>query len=344
MRRGLWLCAAAAAALGCGGDSAGPRPGTLFATPLLGTLNQTFFYLNYVDETPGGGLRDYNCGPKTYDGHLGTDITLPSFAVMDAGVSVVAAAPGTVVATHDDEFDRQKSWTPGAVWNFVTIRHADDVQTIYGHLKAGSILVNTGQALQAGTVLGQVGSSGRSDIPHLHFEVQGPNEDVLDPWAGGCGASESRWSAQLPYQNAFSLVGSGLTNETLTLDRAKDPPPQVETFSTTDARVTLWVELVNVPAGTPAEFRLIRPDDTHYATYQFTHSSFYSLSWWWAWFAISGSLTEPGTWRMQYWQNGARLAERSFVLVVSPLARAAPAPAASARAGFDGGGVGKPRP
>ena len=308
------------AALGACGDSGGPGGGTRFADPLSGTLNTTYFYLNYVDEADGTSIQDYTCGPKTYDGHQGTDITLPSFAVMDAGVAVRAVAAGEVVATHDGEFDRQKSWVPGAVWNYVAIRHADGMQTIYGHLKKNSVAVSVGQAVQAGTMLGQVGSSGRSDMPHLHLEVHAGNGSVVDPWRGQCGASSSLWTAQLPYQNTFSLFASGLSDANLTLDLAKDPPAPVDTFSTADGSVSMWVELFNVAAATPAEFRLYQPDGALFWSFQFTHQRFYSLSWWWGVYPISGNLTQLGTWRMQYRQSGALLAERSFRLVAAPAA------------------------
>lgn len=336
-----WWAALALVTVACGGDAGGPPAGARFTSPLDGTLNQTFFYLNYVDEATGSGIQDYTCGPKTYDGHLGTDITLPSFAVMDSGVDVRAAAAGTVIDTHDGEFDRQKTWIPGALWNFVAIRHADGIQTIYGHLKQQSVVVNVGDVVQAGTVLGQVGSSGFSDIPHLHFEVRDANGTVIDPWRGSCGARASRWVAQLPYQNTFRLFASGLTDAELTLDLVKDPPAHVATFSTANSRVTMWVELFNVRAGTPAEFRIYPPDGEPPSSFLFTHERFYSLSWWWVWLEIPG-LTPAGTWRMQYRQNGALLAERSFVLEAAPAAVQAAPPVARPRAGLGGGGVGPP--
>jgi murein DD-endopeptidase MepM/ murein hydrolase activator NlpD len=336
-----WGVALALAAAACGGDSGGgPPAGVRFGSPLDGTLNQTFFYLNYVDDAAGSGIQDYTCGPKTYDGHLGTDITLPSFAVMDSGVAVRAVAGGTVIGTHDGEFDHQKSWIDGAMWNYVAIRHADGVQTIYGHLKQNSVAVLDGQGVAAGTVLGQVGSSGISDIPHLHLEVRDRNGAVIDPWRGPCGASASRWAAQLAYQNTFSLFAAGLTDAELTLDLVKDPPARVDMFTTASARVTMWVELFNVRAGTPAEFRLYPPDGGPYEALAFEHDRFYGLSWWWVWHDISGVLTQLGTWRMQYRQSGALLAERSFVLVAAAAgAQAAPPVAPAARMGIGGGGV-----
>jgi murein DD-endopeptidase MepM/ murein hydrolase activator NlpD len=335
------VCATLVAA--CGGDKGGSGPEietTRYAEPLAGTLNQTFFYLNYLDGLGGSGSRDYTCGPKTYDGHAGTDITLANFAVMDSGVAVRAAAAGMVVNTNDGEFDRQKRWVAGAVPNFVAIRHPDGVVAYYLHLKRNSVAVGIGDLVQAGDLLGYVGSSGFSDIPHLHFELRDSNGAVIDPWLGSCGAGESRWSAQLPYQNAFSLHAAGLTGATMTLDLAKDPPAPVTVFTTADPQVTMWVQLFNAPAGTALEFRLYRPDSTPYFSLTSTLGRFYGISWWWAWHAIPGYLT-PGSWRMQYLNNGVVLAERAFEVVdANPQMRPTVQPA---RAGTGGGQAGRPR-
>ena len=304
----------------CPGDGSGPglnADATTFVEPLAGTLNETFHYLNYVDEQTGVGLRDYTCGPKTYDGHQGTDITLANFAVMDSGVAVRAAAAGMVLTTHDGEFDRQKQWITGATANYVAIRHPDGVVSWYLHLKRTSVAVAIGQLVEAGDLLGYVGSSGFSDVPHLHFEVRDSAGAVIDPWSGACGATESRWSPQLPYQNAFALWDVGLTGAAMTLDLVKDPPPAQTVFTTADPQVSMWVQLFNAPAGTVLEFRLYSPVDSLYFFVQSTLPRFYGMSWWWAWHAIPGDLT-TGHWRMQFWSNGTMRAERGFDIVDGP--------------------------
>jgi len=48
----------------------------------------------------------------------------------------------------------------------------------YGHLSG--IAVSEGQAIEAGTVLGRISSTGRATGPHLHYEVRIDNEPV-DP-------------------------------------------------------------------------------------------------------------------------------------------------------------------
>jgi murein DD-endopeptidase MepM/ murein hydrolase activator NlpD len=54
--------------------------------------------------------------------------------------------------------------------NYVVIAHGGQMVTLYGHLDR--MLVHVGQAVHAGDVIGQEGSSGNSTGPHLHFEVR----------------------------------------------------------------------------------------------------------------------------------------------------------------------------
>jgi hypothetical protein len=60
----------------------------------------------------------------------------------------------------------------------VEIDHGNGIATRYGHLSG--IAVSEGQAIEAGTVLGRISSTGRATGPHLHYEVRIDNEPV-DP-------------------------------------------------------------------------------------------------------------------------------------------------------------------
>ncbi len=60
----------------------------------------------------------------------------------------------------------------------VTIEHARGRTTLYGHLS--EIRVDIGQSVQAGDIIGRVGSTGNSTGPHLHFEWR-ENGQVLNP-------------------------------------------------------------------------------------------------------------------------------------------------------------------
>jgi murein DD-endopeptidase MepM/ murein hydrolase activator NlpD len=66
----------------------------------------------------------------------------------------------------------------GGYGNMVEIDHGNDIFTRYGHMSV--ILVSEGQVIQPGTVIGRVGSTGRSTGPHLHYETRIGSEAV-DP-------------------------------------------------------------------------------------------------------------------------------------------------------------------
>jgi murein DD-endopeptidase MepM/ murein hydrolase activator NlpD len=108
----------------------------------------------------------------TADFHTGLDFAVPH------GSAVRAASGGVVLST---------GWG-GGYGNLIKIQHADNVQTWYAHLSA--ISVQPGQKVSAGEQIGQVGSTGNSTGPHLHFEVRvnGTPRDP-EPWLPAHGVS-----------------------------------------------------------------------------------------------------------------------------------------------------------
>ena len=60
--------------------------------------------------------------------------------------------------------------------NFVVIRHAGGEHSYYAHLKQGSVRVKAGDTVKRGQPIGQVGHTGNSTEPHLHFQLtDGPD-------------------------------------------------------------------------------------------------------------------------------------------------------------------------
>lgn len=149
--------------------------------------------------------------PFCYNGHRGTDFLLiGGFHTMDRGsAEVVAAASGVVEKVIDGNYDRCRADFRNMnvtcnghrkAANYVVIRHKDGTKTRYLHLKKKSIRVREGQRVACGQVLGLVGSSGNSSMPHLHFEVI-ENGDKVDPYAGRNSQKYSYW------HKAFELDG-----------------------------------------------------------------------------------------------------------------------------------------
>jgi len=139
-----------------------------FDWPLRQTagLNFNSYYAisNYVDQDQSGGLLDYDCGARTYDGHNGIDIyTWPfDWYIYDNDfVEVIAAAPGTIIARNDGEFDQQCALDNSATANYIIVQHSDGSRAYYWHMKQGSVTTKTvGQTVAVGEYLGVVASSG----------------------------------------------------------------------------------------------------------------------------------------------------------------------------------------
>ena len=94
--------------------------------------------------------------------HPGFDLAAPT------GTPVSAAAGGTVV----------HAGPAGTYGNLVTIRHDNGYETRYAHLSA--VDIKPGDRVEAGQLIGKVGTTGYSTGPHLHFEVRHDGKP-LDP-------------------------------------------------------------------------------------------------------------------------------------------------------------------
>src|SRR5262245_43552406 len=66
-----------------------------------------------------------------------------------------------------------------ATGNYVVLNLGASRFAVYAHLQPGSLLVKKGQRVRAGQVVGLVGSSGNSGLPHLHFHLVDANHPML---------------------------------------------------------------------------------------------------------------------------------------------------------------------
>ena len=142
---------------------------------------------------------DWNCGSIRYSGHRGSDYGGGSWSGMDAGRDIVAAADGVVYATNDGEYDECSSGAcsgGSGYGNYVILSHDDGKKTYYAHLKKWSVTVSAGQTVSCGDKLGEMGSSGYSTGPHLHFESRTAAGSQVDPFDGTCSSPPSYWVSQ----------------------------------------------------------------------------------------------------------------------------------------------------
>jgi len=116
--------------------------------PTTGVISSHFGY-----RSPGVG--------SSY--HKGIDIA------NDRGTDVWAADGGTVIYAD---------WATGYGW-FVKIEHDNGDVTCYAHLK--KFIVEVGDKVSQGDIIGYMGNTGISSGPHLHFEVRLDGDKKVNP-------------------------------------------------------------------------------------------------------------------------------------------------------------------
>ncbi|MBY6201213.1 M23 family metallopeptidase [Maritalea mobilis] len=239
-------------------------PALLF--PLDCTLGETCFLQQFMDRDPGPGWRDFTCGPASYDGHTGTDIRVADFEAMAAGWPVRAAAPGIVRATRDGVPDGGTAAAPEGqgCGNGVVIDHQDGWQTQYCHLAEGSIAVASGDAVEAGTPLGEIGYSGNTEFPHVEFLLR-QNGTPVDPFDPGdlstCGSGAAPlWSEPIPVRGG-GLLSIGFSPGVPEYDAIQAGTADAETLAA-DAPIVLWGFVHGGREGDALLFRIFGPDGT----------------------------------------------------------------------------------
>lgn len=234
--------------------------------PVDCTLGRTCHIQHYVDRDPEPGERDFTCGTLSYDGHDGTDIALPNRAAMEAGVNILAAAPGVVSGARDGVPDFVPPVPGKECGNGVLVDDGDGWQTQYCHMKQGSVAVHKGDAVTSGTPLGLVGQSGAAEFPHLHLTVR-QNGKPVDPFAPdqtACGPSTNAglWVTELPYE-AGGFLAAGFSSaipefSAIQMGLTATPLPA------NAPALVLWAEVFGGQAGDLMEFSILAPDGSSF--------------------------------------------------------------------------------
>jgi len=115
---------------------------------------------------PAKGILTSGYGWRWGRMHKGIDIAAP------VGTPIVAASSGVVI---------DSGWNSGGYGYLVEIQHADGSSTLYAH--NSRLLVRVGQRVEQGEQIAEMGSTGYSTGPHLHFEVRLPGQGAVNPMA-----------------------------------------------------------------------------------------------------------------------------------------------------------------
>lgn len=98
-------------------------------------------------------------GPRGRKHHDGIDIPAPR------GTPIVAVDTGVVI--YSDDGIR-------GYGNMIVVAHGDDIFTVYAHNRKN--MVDKGDRVDRGQQIAEVGNTGRSTGPHLHFEIRVKNK------------------------------------------------------------------------------------------------------------------------------------------------------------------------
>ncbi|MDP3681171.1 MAG: M23 family metallopeptidase [Flavobacterium sp.] len=123
---------------------------------------------------------------------------------MHEGMDFTAKTGSPIYATGDGVVAKADN-TASGYGNHIVIRHGFGYETLYAHLS--KYKARAGQRVKRGDIIGYVGSTGRSEGPHLHYEVH-KDKKVVNPlnfYYGNISAVEYVVIAQLANQENQSL-------------------------------------------------------------------------------------------------------------------------------------------
>lgn len=122
--------------------------------------------------------------------HQGMDFTAPT---------------GTPIFATGDGIVKRADNTASGYGNHIVIQHGYGYETLYGHLS--KYKCKAGQQVKRGDIIGYVGSTGRSEAPHLHYEVHKDGKPVnpINFYYGNISAAEYSIISKLANQENQSL-------------------------------------------------------------------------------------------------------------------------------------------
>jgi murein DD-endopeptidase MepM/ murein hydrolase activator NlpD len=127
--------------------------------PFRGTTNPSTAWV-----WPAQGMFTSGYGWRWGRMHKGIDVA------NNVGTPIVAAKEGQVTFA---------GWHDGGYGYLVEISHPDGSRSLYAH--NSRLLVSKGEEVSQGQAISQMGSTGRSTGPHLHFEIHPPGKGAVNP-------------------------------------------------------------------------------------------------------------------------------------------------------------------
>ncbi|MCG6151566.1 peptidoglycan DD-metalloendopeptidase family protein [Leptospira bandrabouensis] len=168
----------------------------------IGGVRSKWLYVSWNDEWEGwifGGFVSKELGPlvdsddiskyfqipvdndRYVSSNFGTrvDPVTGKVGAFHSGIDLPASIGTPIKAVSDGKVWRTTT-TSGGYGMLTILSHKNNIFTYYAHQNERQ--VKEGDTVRSGDIIGQVGNTGKSTGPHLHFEVRkGPDQQALDP-------------------------------------------------------------------------------------------------------------------------------------------------------------------
>ena len=182
----------------------------------------------------------------------------------------------------------------------------DGWRTLYGHLKRESLMVQKGDTVTSGQKLGDIGLSGLTQFPHVHFQVQYLGQ-TTDPFTGLqrfslCEDTENNlWSEdafeQVIYQSGF-LLDYGVNDQPPVSYRDIESGEFNQGTNDDSENLFTWVRFIGLPAGSQVTLSITSPDGETVKSKTFDKlktskaQNFYYMG-------IPNPVDQPGSWQAE---------------------------------------------
>ena len=147
------------------------------------------------------------------------------------GKPIFAPCSGLILSCSNNQYDYKRFFKPTIgskkvslnklVGNYVFIKKVDNQFILLAHMQKGSLNVRTGDYIEAGTYLGNVGNSGNTTGPHLHMEVIDEELDFSQKTAG-IGSLGSPSGLPFGFENATQFCNNSKSALTRCIPRKLD--------------------------------------------------------------------------------------------------------------------------
>ncbi len=247
---------------------AAPAAGApLLSLPVDCTLGESCHIQQYMDHDASAQFKDFQCGPRSYNTHKGTDFAVPTARDAQQGVDILAAADGTVLGVRDGMKDvwsgkiDEDAINGRDCGNGLVLDHGDGWHTQYCHMREGSVSVRKGDRVRTGDKLGQMGMTGRTQFAHLHLSVRkdGKPIDPFAPEGAKCDGpiNETLWGEPLLFQKG-GILQIGFAEAVPSFNDVKMGTAETDVNATSSALVS-YVFMFGGKTGDQIEVRFTGP-------------------------------------------------------------------------------------